>query len=38
MKYYAINGEMREQLGFLFAAYEPGVWYFEVLEMIRKLL
>ena len=31
-KYYIVNDELADRLGFLFAAYEPGVWYFEVLS------
>ena len=36
-KWHIINEELEQQLGFLFAAYEPGAWWFEILEMIRKV-
>ena len=27
-----------ERLGFLFLAYRPSVWWFEIVEMLRKLM
>ena len=36
-KWYVANDHLASRFGFLYAAYEPGVWFWEVLEMGRKL-